>query len=105
MIKGRHNEADHLARNLWGTHTDEAQVAAAKPQAAPFPTEVDRLLGGTDHFGGNKASLADLHLLPVLTYLHATSEGQASMAARPNIRAWMGRMKQLSSVQAVMPSA
>jgi len=27
------------------------------------------------------------------------------MTATPNIRAWMGRMNQRSSVQAVMPSA
>lgn len=88
-----------------GGQTDEAQVAAAKPQAALFLTEVNRLLGGTDYFGGTKVSLADLHLLPVLTYLRATPEGQALMAATPNIGAWMGRMNQRSSVQAVMPSA
>jgi len=88
-----------------GGQTDEAQVAAAKPQAALFLSEVNRLLGGTDYFGGDKVSLADLHLLPVLTYLQATLEGQALMAATPNIQAWMARMNQRSSVQAVMPSA
>jgi glutathione S-transferase len=88
-----------------GGQTDEAQVDAAKPQAALFLSEVNRLLGGTNYFGGNNVSLADLHLLPVLTYLQATPEGQALMAATPNIRAWMGRMNQRRSVQAVMPSA
>ena len=88
-----------------GGQTDEAQVAAAKPQAALFLTEVNRLLGGTDYFGGERVSLADLHLLPVLTYLKATPEGQALMTATPNIGAWMARMNQRSSVQAVMPSA
>jgi glutathione S-transferase len=88
LVKGQHNGADHLARNPWGGQTDEAQVAAAKPQAALFPTEVDRLLGGTDHFGGNKVSLADLHLLPVLTYLQATPEGQAWRPDRTSEPGW-----------------
>lgn len=88
-----------------GGQTDEAQVAAAKPQAALFLAEVSRLLGGTDYFGGTTVSLADLHLLPVLTYLQATPEGQALLAAAPGIGAWMARMNQRSSVQAVMPGA
>jgi glutathione S-transferase len=50
-------------------------------------------------------SLADLHLLPVLTYLQATPEGQALIAAASNLGAWMARMNRRSSVQAVMPSA
>lgn len=88
-----------------GGQTDEAQVEAAKPQAALFLAEASRLLGGTDYFGGSQVSLADLHLLPVLTYLRATPEGQVMMAARPNIGAWMERMNQRSSVKAVMPGA
>ena len=47
-----------------GGQTDEAQVEAAKPQAALFLTEIDRLLGGANYFGGDTVSLADLHLLP-----------------------------------------
>ena len=72
---------------------------------ALLPDEVNRLLGGTDYFGGSNVSVADLHLLPVLTYLQATPEGQALMTATPNIGAWMARMNQRSSVRAVMPSA
>ncbi len=88
-----------------GGQTDEAQVEAAKPQAALFLKELARLLGGASYFGGATVSLADLHLLPVLTYLRATPEGQALLAAAPNITAWMDRMNQRSSVQAVMPAA
>lgn len=88
-----------------GGQTDEAQVEAAKPQAALFLKEIDRLLGEASYFGGATVSLADLHLLPVLTYLQATPEGQALVAATPNIAAWMGRMNERSSAQAVMPAA
>jgi len=87
-----------------GGQTDEAQVEAAKPRAALFLKEIGRLLGGDSYFGGATVSLADLHVLPVLTYLRATPEGQVLLAATPSIEAWMGRMSERSSVQAVMPA-
>ena len=87
-----------------GGQTDEAQVEAAKPQAALFLKELGRLLGGASYFGGASVSLADLHVLPVLTYLRATPEGQALLAAAPSIAAWMDRMNQRRSVQVVMPA-
>jgi glutathione S-transferase len=88
-----------------GGQTDEVQVEAAKPRAALFLKEIGRLLGEASYFGGATVSLADLHVLPVLTYLRATPEGQALLAATPNIVAWMNRMNKRSSVQAVMPTA
>jgi glutathione S-transferase len=86
-----------------GGQTDETQVEAAKPQAALFLQELDRLLGAADYFGGATVSLADLHVLPVLAYLGATPEGQSLLAATPRVAAWMGRMNQRASVKAVMP--
>lgn len=88
-----------------GGQTDEGQVAAAKPEAALFLSELGRLLGGSEYFGGASVSLADLHVLPVLTYLRATPEGQALIAETPSIAAWMERMGKRGSVQAVMPAA
>lgn len=90
---------------MLGGQTDEAQVEAAKPQAALFLAEAERLLGASAYYGGDKVSLGDLHLLPVLTYLRATPEGQALMAAHPRLGAWMERMNQRASVQALMPAA
>ena len=88
-----------------GGQTDEAQVAAAKPQAALFLKELARLLDTAAFFGGAAVSLADLHVLPVLSYLAATPEGKALLAATPNIVAWMERMNGRGSVEAVMPAA
>ncbi|WP_313953783.1 glutathione S-transferase family protein [Accumulibacter sp.] len=88
-----------------GGQTDEAQVEAAKPKAALFLSEITRLLGWDSYYGGATVSLADLHVLPVLAYLRATPEGQAMLAAAPSIGAWMARMNERSSVQAVMPGA
>lgn len=88
-----------------GGQTDEAQVEAAKPQAALFLRELERLLNAANFFGGAAVSLADLHVLPVLTYLGATPEGKALLAATPKVTAWMERMNGRGSVKAVMPAA
>ena len=86
-----------------GGQTDEAEIEAAKPRAALFLKEIGRLLGEANYFGGATVSLADLHVLPVVTYLRATPEGLTLLAAAPSIEAWLGRMNERSSVRAVMP--
>ena len=88
-----------------GGQTDEAQVEAAKPQATLFIAELERLLGAGSYFGGVSVSLADLHVLPVLTYLGATPEGQEILERSPKVRSWIDRMNQRPSVAAVMPAA
>ena len=47
----------------------------------------------------------ELHVLPVLAYLNATPEGQALIGASPRVAAWIARMSERRSVQAVMPLA
>jgi glutathione S-transferase len=88
-----------------GGETDRGQVEAAKPQAALFLNEIGRLLGNAKYFGGDNVSLADLHVLPVLSYLNATPEGQALIGETPKVAAWLGRMNERSSVRKVMPPA
>lgn len=89
---------------MLGGETDEAQVESAKPQAALFLKEIGRLLGEDDYFGGAGPSLADLMVLPVLTYLLATPEGEALIGAVPNIGRWLARIGERDSVKAVMPA-
>lgn len=88
-----------------GGETDRGLVEAAKPQAALFLKEIGRLLGNAKYFGGESVSLADLHVLPVLSYLNATPDGQALIGETPSIAAWLGRMNERSSVRKVMPPA
>jgi glutathione S-transferase len=92
-----------LAPSLGG-QTDLAKVEAAKEPATLFVSEIERLLGSGQFFGGANVSLADLHALPVLTYLAATPEGKAILEGAPNLRAWLSRMQKRPSTQAMMPS-
>ena len=87
-----------------GGETDMEKVESAKAPAALFVKELERLLGSAEYFGGANVSLADLHALPVLTYLVATPDGKAILESAPNLRTWLGRIGKRPSVQAIMPS-
>ncbi len=89
---------------MLGGQTDMEKVESAKAPAALFVSELERLLGSSQFYGGSNVCLADLHAFPVLTYLAATPEGKAILESAPNLRNWMGRMAKRPSVQAVMPS-
>jgi glutathione S-transferase len=87
-----------------GGETDLEKVEGAKAPAALFVKELERLLGSAQFFGGSSVSLADLHALPVVTYLVATPEGKAMCEATPNLRGWLSRLQKRPAVQAMMPS-
>ena len=87
-----------------GGQTDLEKVEAAKQPAALFARELERELGQNPFFGGANVCLADLHVLPVLTYFAATPEGQSTLEGTPNLRGWLSRMQKRPSVQAMMPS-
>jgi glutathione S-transferase len=87
-----------------GGQTDMEKVEAAKQPAVLFVTELDRELGSNQFFGGANVCLADLHVLPVVTYFAATPEGKGALEGTPNLRAWLSRMQKRPSVQAMMPS-
>jgi glutathione S-transferase len=87
-----------------GGETDMEKVESAKAPAALFVKELERLLGTQQFFGGASVSLADLHVLPVVTYLVATPEGKSIFEGAPNMRQWLSRIVKRPSVQAIMPS-
>jgi glutathione S-transferase len=87
-----------------GGETDLDKVESAKAPAALFVKELERLLGAGQFFGGANISLADLHALPVVSYLAATPEGKSILEAAPSLRDWLSRVGKRPSAQAVMPS-
>lgn len=87
-----------------GGETDMEKVESAKEPAQLFCSELERLMGDADYFGGSQVSLADLHAIPVITYLAATPEGKAILEATPRLRRWIERMNERSSVKTMMAS-
>lgn len=86
-----------------GIAPDEKVVAAALPKIATCMDVMERELEANgDYLVAGALTLADLFLLPSLTTLSRTPEGQSLLAEKPRIRDWWVRMQGRPSAQAVM---
>jgi glutathione S-transferase len=82
---------------------DEKVVAAALPRIAVCLDVMERTLAEGDGFlVGARQTLADFFLMPVMTTLSLTPEGQSMLEKTPRIREWRARMQCLPSAAAVM---
>src|SRR5262245_15175044 len=85
-----------------GIAPDEKVVPEALPTTAVGLDVMERELGQDRGFlADERPTLADLFMLPTLTTLSLTPEGQKMLAGKPRIAAWRGRMEALPSVMAV----
>ena len=97
-----HLNHERLVFPALGIAADEKVVDAALPKIAVGLQVMERELRQGDGFlVGAKPTLADFFLLPSLTGLSLTAEGQKLLTEAPQIAAWRARMDQLPSVQAV----
>ena len=94
---------NRLAAPRLGLPIDEAAIAAALPQAQLCITEIERLMGDRQFLAGDRVSLADLMVFPILFYFRRTPEGAPIMAEHPALSAWLKRMEARQSVQVTTP--
>src|SRR5436189_691365 len=87
----------------FGLPVDEAAIAAALPRARLCVSEIARLMGEDPYLAGERVSLADLMVLPLLYYFEKVPEGEAPMAEHPTLRAWSRRMQERQSFQVTKP--
>jgi glutathione S-transferase len=85
---------------LFGMPVDEAAVAAGIGPATEVIAEIARLLGDQPFMTGDALSLADLMLIPHLSFLPDFAEGKAIIAAHPKLVAWIERMNGRASMAA-----
>src|SRR6266699_3805008 len=78
-----------------GLPVDEAAVVAALPHA--------RLMGEHPYLVGERLSLADLMVIPLLYYFSRLPEGAAALAEHPSLLPWMRRMEERQSFQVTKP--
>jgi glutathione S-transferase len=76
----------------FGIPVDDAAIAAALEPAREAVDELARLLGDQDYVAGSAISLADLMLIPHLSFLPDFDEGIDLIAPHANLRNWIGRM-------------
>jgi glutathione S-transferase len=81
-----------------GLPVDEAAIAAAMPRARIFLAESERLLADNEFLAGERISLADLMLAPILAPLPLTAEGRELLAPHRRLTAWSGRMAERDSM-------
>ena len=86
-----------------GLPVDEAAVAAALPQARLCLAEIARLMGEQPYLVGERISLADLMVIPLLYYFSRLPEGQAALAEHPSLLPWMARMEERQSFRVTKP--
>jgi glutathione S-transferase len=86
-----------------GLPVDEAAVAAALPRARLCLSEIARLMGDQQFLAGERVSLADLMVIPLLYYFSRLPEGEAPLAEHPDLRAWIARMAERQSFHVTKP--
>lgn len=87
-----------------GLPPDEAAIAAALPQARLCLAEFARLMGERPYMAGERISLADLMVIPLLSYFARTPEGEAPIAEHPALRQWIRRMEGRQSFAVTKPA-
>ena len=88
---------------LIGRSCDEAAVADALPRVRHCIGEIARLAGDQPFLVGDAVSLADLMVIPQLSYFTKLPEGAAQFAELPALGAWVDRMEERQSVQVTRP--
>ena len=87
-----------------GMAVDEAAVQAALPRARLCLKEIARLMGSEPFLAGERLSLADLMVIPLLYYFARIPESAAPLDEHPTLRAWMARMEARQSFQVTKPA-
>jgi glutathione S-transferase len=84
----------------FGMPIDEAKIAAAMPDAVQAVAAVAGLLGDGAYLTGDTITLADLHMIPQMSFLPHFAEGQALLAPHAGLAAWIARMEARPSMAA-----
>jgi glutathione S-transferase len=92
-----------LVAPMLGQQPDEKAIADAMPACRTALVELERLLGEGPWFGGDKVSLADLHLAPLFAYVEGTPEGKGLLEPHAALRAWWERMRGRDSMAKTQP--
>lgn len=94
-----HLSHERLIYPALGITPDEKVVAHALPRIQVALDVMDRELEtGSGYLVGDQLTLADFFMLPTMTSLGMTPEGQEMLNTRPRIGAWRARMEEEPAV-------
>jgi glutathione S-transferase len=86
-----------------GMKTDEERIAKSVPQAKLCLAEFERIQGDDEFLAGDRVSLADLMVAPLLWYLAKTPEAAATLGEHAKLQAWLRRIEGRQSFQVTTP--
>jgi glutathione S-transferase len=82
---------------------DRAAIDAMQPELQREVEVLDNALGKTGHLVGEKLTLADIYILPIVAYLKQTPEGGPLVAKAKNLSAFFDRNAERDSFKATVP--
>ncbi|HZT89602.1 MAG TPA: glutathione S-transferase family protein [Stellaceae bacterium] len=88
----------------FGLPVDEAAITAALPDARLCLAEFERLMGEQPFLAGERISLADLMVVPLLSYFSRLAEGEMALVEHPALTAWLKRMETRQSWYVTKPA-
>lgn len=86
-----------------GWPVDEDAVVKALPRAKLVMSEVARIQGQDPFLAGERVSLADFMVAPLLYYFRKMPEGEAPFAENPGLASWLRRIEERHSFQVTKP--
>jgi glutathione S-transferase len=89
---------------MLGGTSNEVTIEEARGDCERVISVLNEMLSGQDYFGGDGASLADCHAVPIFHYVGLIPEGQALLKSAPYLSGWMDRMNSRESVSSTIPS-
>ena len=82
---------------------DRAAIDAMLPELEREIEVLDKALARTGHLVGDKLTIADIYLLPILAYVRQTPEGGPLIAKAKNLSAFFDRHAERESFKATVP--
>ena len=83
-----------------GRPPDEEKIRAGVAKARTCIAAIAGVMGDHPYLAGDAPSLADLHALPIFTYLRLTPEGQMLIAGSSRLSRWLALVSKRPSVAA-----
>jgi len=86
-----------------GLPASEEAIEKALPRAKLCLSEIARLAGDQPFLVGERISLADLMVFPLLYFFEKVPDGEAPMAEHPSLKSWLRRMEERQSFAVTKP--
>ncbi len=84
--------SERFVKPMRGLDPDEELIANALPTITMHLDVLDDALADRTFFCGDRLTLADLFVGPIISYFAATPEGKSTMPDRSNLSGWLNAM-------------